>query len=826
MDIKTKIFEVNTYIHTHWDREWYMEYESFRLRLLEVFDNILNALKTNKLDSFYFDGQIRALVDYLEIRKEKMDEVKKLINQKKLFIGPYYVSSDSFLVNPEFYLRNLEYGIDIAKNEFGCLDFICYIADSFGHSRFLPYIISYFGINYAILWRGLEEKIDSFFCWNNIVTLNLKRGYFQNQLMLDIDYKQKAQLIENELKKIIKDNDKYPVLLPLGGDHLNIPEDVNYELSNINKFIGKYKLNTGLTLFDVFKSLNPEDLKQYKDKEFRSNDSTFMLDGVLSTRNDLKYQNAKTQKLLSTICEPFIAFLNLLKLSFNTYEDELKYAYIETIKNHAHDSLYGCNIDNVNDEIYLRYKKAQTIAKWILNTQIAKLENIGNSLTVFNLGQYDFQGCVKLKTDKKIKGLYLQKKEKGFALNKLYNSSDVPLTQDYKNIYTYLIPVKNIKPFSVTKIDINHISNKNDLKITQNSLENENIRIEVLNGKINILNKQKNKLYEDMFIISDAADIGDSYNFGPLKNDKNIYAVLSQYKIVKNSCFCALKAKYNIKIPKNSNSKFRTKSCYNTSINVDYILETESKLIKAKIQFKNRSKNHKLEFGLRLNTYKENELYCEDLLGITKREIDLNYNIYNEIPAKKGVELKTNVVPFNRFIYFDGVGIITYGLHSAQLNQEGLFLNLLRSTGIISNPDNPSRGTSAGPPLKAYKNYMLKDVVAKFAICFEDDVYNMYKNTNTYYRPIVCLHSDIENTQFFNVKNDSIKVLNIKIKQNILTMRLCNSKPHSNQTVIDNLFMSDKCCFYEEDIKNKSRKIIKDGIINFKPYEIKTLSVI
>ena len=287
-----------------------------------------------------------------------------------------------------------------------------------------------------------------------------------------------------------------------------------------------------------------------------------------------------------------------------------------------------------------------------------------------------------------------------------------------------------------------------------------------------------------------------------------------------------LKAKYNIKIPKNSNSKFRTKSCYNTSINVDYILETESKLIKAKIQFKNRSKNHKLEFGLRLNTYKENELYCEDLLGITKREIDLNYNIYNEIPAKKGVELKTNVVPFNRFIYFDGVGIITYGLHSAQLNQEGLFLNLLRSTGIISNPDNPSRGTSAGPPLKAYKNYMLKDVVAKFAICFEDDVYNMYKNTNTYYRPIVCLHSDIENTQFFNVKNDSIKVLNIKIKQNILTMRLCNSKPHSNQTVIDNLFMSDKCCIYEEDIKNKSRKIIKDGIINFKPYEIKTLSVI
>ena len=33
------------FAHTHWDREWYREFEVFRMRLLRVFDNILGMLK-------------------------------------------------------------------------------------------------------------------------------------------------------------------------------------------------------------------------------------------------------------------------------------------------------------------------------------------------------------------------------------------------------------------------------------------------------------------------------------------------------------------------------------------------------------------------------------------------------------------------------------------------------------------------------------------------------------------------------------------------------------------------------------------------------------
>ena len=54
---------VIAYLHTHWDREWYREFEVFRLRLLRVFDNVLDMLTDGKIPSFYFDGQVSAMLD-------------------------------------------------------------------------------------------------------------------------------------------------------------------------------------------------------------------------------------------------------------------------------------------------------------------------------------------------------------------------------------------------------------------------------------------------------------------------------------------------------------------------------------------------------------------------------------------------------------------------------------------------------------------------------------------------------------------------------------------------------------------------------------------
>ena len=86
--------KIIAYVHFHWDREWYREFEEFRLRLIEVFDEVLEALDNDELPCFYFDGQIVALEDYLEIRPEKREKIKQLVAEKRLRVGPFYCSAE------------------------------------------------------------------------------------------------------------------------------------------------------------------------------------------------------------------------------------------------------------------------------------------------------------------------------------------------------------------------------------------------------------------------------------------------------------------------------------------------------------------------------------------------------------------------------------------------------------------------------------------------------------------------------------------------------------------------------------------------------------
>ena len=131
---------VIAYLHSHWDREWYREFEVFRLRLLKVFDIVIDMLSENKIPSFYFDGQVCALLDYLKLRPEKEEIIRKLIAEKKLFIGPFYTLVDEFLTDGICFRKNLEIGLKISR-DFGCEDFIGYFADTFGHSQNIPEIL-------------------------------------------------------------------------------------------------------------------------------------------------------------------------------------------------------------------------------------------------------------------------------------------------------------------------------------------------------------------------------------------------------------------------------------------------------------------------------------------------------------------------------------------------------------------------------------------------------------------------------------------------------------------------------------------------------------
>ncbi len=731
--------EVTAYVHTHWDREWYREFEEFRLRLIEVFDEILEMLETGELPQFYFDGQTAALEDYLEIREEKLPLIKKLIKEKKLRIGPFYCSSDSFLVCARCLEKNLELGIKKSK-ELGETEFIGYIADSFGHSEDIVKLLKLFNIDKAMLWRGLGNlKAD--LDWNGIKVTNLIQGYFQDFLSLNCPIEKKAELLKKYIDKIaIKSNDN--ILLPIGADHLAVPKEIKSQIKELNKIYKDYKIKLA-TPFEYFEKVKS---RQKIKGEFLENTLNFILPGVYSSRLYIKQYNSYAQHILSNLTEP----LNLIShkyFNIKNRQNEIDYAYKTLIKNQAHDSIYGCTTDKVADEIIQRYENVISVSNGIIKRIIRDISSDNGSLAVINLSKYAYSGAIKIVTDKKLNALKINSYN-GFTDKKLYNINEIPITEDYTTINEYLIDVKNIEPFSLTHITENKICNENYLKTGKNFIENKNIKLEIKNNKIIVTDKIRNKKYNDFINITDSADIGDSYNFGALKNDKPLYAELKSFSIKnKNAIFAQMTLNFEINIPKESTIKGRSKKTYLHKIKLNAILYNQAEYIDFKTVWNNKSKDHILKISFKL----QEKIYStqnEDLYSITERKFNPDFDINQYIPAPRGKEIKPNTSPMQRFMMTQDFGLITKGLTEYEIIKNTVNLTIIRATGIISNPKNSTRGTPAGPPIETVKLQCIGKNTAEFAITFTDSADKMYKTADEFYCSYITLFTEKPDKQF------------------------------------------------------------------------------
>ena len=616
--------KVIAYLHTHWDREWYREFEVFRLRLIRVFDNVLEMLKNEKIPSFYFDGQVAALLDYLEIRPEKKRLVKKLISEKKLYIGPFYCLVDEFLTNRECFEKNLEIGLKISK-EFGCTDFIGYLADTFGHSKNIPHILKKFGIDKAIVWRGVGD-LPADFIFNGINTVNLVRGYFMDIFSNDISIEEKAGWLEKDLDKIAEKASNY-ILLPIGADHLGVEVDISEQIKQVNKLLTNYKIELG-SPFDYFQKVK---FKTIWNDELRDNSKTFILPGSYSARIKLKQYNTHCSYMLEQADK-------IQKFYGNKYKNVIEYAYKLLLQNQAHDSICGCSTDLVHRENITRYEKILEITE----TVIEELRLIHNFKTPI------------MKSPQKLDGFDIIETCQGFDNSILYNTQKIPVTEDYTTIYTL-----KQKP-----------NKKTDLKL------------KFYDGKLLINN------IEIQFI--KRLDMGDTYNFGAVPGDYGEIAKISSVRnnTIKTNFF---DIKYDL-------------SEHLINFNIEWNNKFQNKLWQVKFIFPNPV----------------NKTFSEDMNTLIERNFDPEYDMLLHLPKKRGIEVKTNFAPMQRLVWAQGFGIITKGLTEYEVFKNSLSITILRSIGIISNPQNPSRSTPAGPPIEVPDAQQLGYNKAEFSVGFFD----------------------------------------------------------------------------------------------------------
>jgi alpha-mannosidase len=146
--------------HTHWDREWYASYQTFRLRLIQLLDRLLPGLDAQpSYKRFLLDGQMAVVDDYLAARPEAEPSLRRLAGAGRLAMGPWYILMDEFCVSGETIVRNLQLGLDRATSYGGAMP-VGYLPDMFGHIGQMPQLLRETGLDHAVVWRGVPGSIN------------------------------------------------------------------------------------------------------------------------------------------------------------------------------------------------------------------------------------------------------------------------------------------------------------------------------------------------------------------------------------------------------------------------------------------------------------------------------------------------------------------------------------------------------------------------------------------------------------------------------------------------------------------------------------------
>jgi len=350
--------------HTHWDREWYLPYQSFRLRLVSLLDGLLPRLDADpSFRHFLLDGQLAAVDDYLEVRPEAADTLRRLVTSGRVAIGPWYTLPDEFLVSGETLIRDLELGIERAASLGGAMQ-VGYLPDMFGHVAQMPQLLRGFGFEHAVVWRGVPSAVDRTGFWweapdgSRVRAEYLPTGY-GNGSQVPHDAKQLLDRVRGWVAEHEAEIGDAPVLWMAGSDH-EVPQPHLPRVVADATILSDGELELTVTSLAEHLAATPTTGLPEWVGELRSGARANVLMGVASNRVDVKQAAARAERWLEQVAEP-------LCTRYLPGDDVaprlLAQAWKLVVQNAAHDSICACSHDEVVVSVLDRYAQARQIAE-------------------------------------------------------------------------------------------------------------------------------------------------------------------------------------------------------------------------------------------------------------------------------------------------------------------------------------------------------------------------------------------------------------------------------------------------------------------------------
>lgn len=758
--------QIHVVPHFHWDREWYFTAEESKILLVNDMEEIMEMLENNQdYPYFVLDGQTAVLEDYLSVKPENAERLKKLIKQGRLIIGPWYTQTDEMVVGGESIVRNLLYGkMDCEK--FGPRMMIGYLPDSFGQTARLPQILNGFGIQRCMFWRGTSERMGTTrteFYWegdddSKVMVQLLPLGYAIGKY-LPTEKEALKERLDKYFPVLDRGASTDHILLPNGHDQMPVQKNIFEVMEKIEEYYPgrKTKISRYEDIFDIIEKAPDIDTLQ---GEFLDGKYMRVHRSIYSSRADLKAANTRIENKITNILEPLASIA--YSLGFEYHHGLMEAIWKELLKNHAHDSIGCCCSDKVHraiaDRFFLAEDRTDNLIEFYKRKIVDSMsvQEALDKFTVFNTLPYERREVIIGEIITKMKDFSLID-ENGIAqpfevleceiVDAGLIDRQIVHYGDYDPFVKYTIAVEATIPAMgyrtwLVKANTGNIQTHHSEADGSRQLKNSFYCIQIEdNGTLTVEDKKTGVVYEQVLLVEDGSDDGDGYDYSPLEEDFVLTSRNADAKIKVTDYEHLSKAEimFTMNVPKDLESRKAGMTDGSMDITFHVELRKDSPLIQITMDVDNRVKDHRVRVMVPNRLAGKCSVSDNQFGSIRRPVVDEAMSVWEK---EKWSERPDSIYPFLSYVSQgneQGLAVLTNSVREYEIvgeNFDTIALTIFRSVGVLGKEKLYRRpGRPSGIKMETPDSQMLGLHSYPFAIT--SDCLHVSQRAKEYVTPLV-----------------------------------------------------------------------------------------